>query len=195
MIRRRSGLLVLATGSTLAISTAGPALAVSCSGVDFPDSVPANGAELVLNGLGIRKATLLEVEVYVAGLYLPQVSSDADAILGAGQPWQLVLQFVRDVGADDMKEAFEEGFENAGADVATLQPKIDQLTNMFVDFEEGQAVSFASDPGTGVEVAVDGTATGTIEGADFASALLEIWLGPEPPNEDLKSGLLGGPCE
>jgi hypothetical protein len=94
-----------------------------------------------------------------------------------------------------MKDAFEDGFKNAGADVTTLQPKIDQLTGMFTDFEDGQVVSFTSVPATGVEVAVDGTAKGTIEGDDFSKALLGIWLGPEPPNDDLKSGLLGGSCE
>lgn len=184
-----------ASSLAVALSLAGPAVAATCEDVDFPDSVTVDGTDLVLNGLGIRKATLLEVEVYVAGLYLPQKSSDAATILSADQPWQLGLHFVRDVGADDMKDAFEEGFENAGADVATLQPKIDQLTDMFVDFEEGQTVSFTYEEAKGVEVAVDDAAKGTIEGQDFAQALLGIWLGPEPPNQDLKSGLLGGSCE
>jgi hypothetical protein len=33
-----------------------------------------------------------------------------------------------------------------------------------------------------------------IKGDDFATAFLSIWLGPHPPNADLKSGLLGGAC-
>lgn len=189
------GLLMLAAGFALAAAPTEPARAAACEGVDFPDSVSASGTDLALNGLGLRKATFLRVEVYVAGLYLPQTSTDAEAILGANQPWQLVLHFVRDVGASDMQDAFQEGFENAGADVEALQPKIDTLTRMFVDFEEGQTVAFTHVPAEGVEVAVDGRAEGTIEGADFASALLAIWLGPEPPNENLRSGLLGGPCE
>jgi hypothetical protein len=66
---------------------------------------------------------------------------------------------------------------------------------MLVDFEQGQAVSFTHDPADGVEVAVDGKTKGTVGSADFAATLLAIWLGPEPPSEDLKSGLLGGACE
>jgi hypothetical protein len=64
-----------------------------------------------------------------------------------------------------------------------------------VDFKAGQSLTFARDPATGVTVDVNGKGGSTIEGPDFANALLAIWLGQKPPNEDLKSGLLGGACE
>jgi Chalcone isomerase-like len=192
---RLSGLLVLATGLALASAPTAPAIGATCDDVEFPDGVSTDGGALVLNGLGLRKATLLNVKVYVAGLYLPQKSTDAGHILSAGQDWQLVLRFVRDVDASDMREAFHEGFEKAGADLVPLRGRIDAFTGMLVDFKEGQAVSFTSDPAKGVEVMVDGAAKGAVDGADFAAALLAIWLGPEPPNKDLKSGLLGGACK
>jgi Chalcone isomerase-like len=192
---RLSGLLVFATGLALAAAPTAPAVGATCDDVEFPDGVSADGHALVLNGLGLRKATFLNVKVYVAGLYLPQKSADAGQILGTGQDWQLVLRFVRDVDASDMREAFQEGFEKTGADLTPLRPRIDALTGMLVDFKEGQAVSFTSDPAKGVAVAVDGAGKGAVEGEDFAAALLAIWLGPEPPNKDLKSGLLGGACK
>jgi hypothetical protein len=120
---------------------------------------------------------------------------EAAQILGTGQDWRLALRFVRDVDASDIQEAFQEGFEKTGADLAPLRAAIHALTSMLVDFEDGQAVSFTNDPSNWVEVAVDGKTKGTVGGADFAATLLAIWLGPEPPNEDLKSGLLGGACE
>ncbi len=52
------------------------------------------GKTLVLNGLGLR--TKFVVKVYVAGLYLEQKSSDANAILKADAPKRLVMQFMRD---------------------------------------------------------------------------------------------------
>jgi hypothetical protein len=64
-----------------------PAFGAECLEVSVPDSVKAGGADLVLNGLGIRKATLLKVKVYVAGLYLPEKSNDAGRILSADRPW------------------------------------------------------------------------------------------------------------
>ena len=60
-----------------------PVFGAECLGVKVPDSVKAGGTDLVLNGLGIRKATFLKVKVYVAGLYLPQKSGDAGKIIGA----------------------------------------------------------------------------------------------------------------
>jgi len=173
-----------------------PALGATCRDVPFPDSVKAGGTDLVLNGLGLRKATILRVRVYVAGLYLPRKSSDAGAILGASGRWQLVLRFVRDVDASDIRDAFQEGFEKAAGDkLAGLRPRIAALNARMVDFKTGQYLTFIGDPATGVTVDVNGAGGVTIEGADFAAALLAIWLGPKPPNEDLKSGLLGGACE
>jgi hypothetical protein len=189
---RSTHALLLAAGLALASA---PAVAATCDGVEFADRISAGGADLVLNGLGLRKATIFAVKVYVAGLYLPEHSGDPAAILASDRAWRLVLHFVRDVDASDMHEAFQEGFAKAGADLGAMQPRIDALAGMLVDFEVGQRLGFASDPGKGLEVDVDSTTRGTVAGADFATGLLTIWLGPEPPNEDLKSGLLGGACE
>jgi hypothetical protein len=193
---RRAQLLAFVTVVSAPFVLGAPASGAECLAVKVPDSVEAGGAALVLNGLGIRKATFLNVKVYVAGLYLPQKSGDAEKIIGAKQPWQLVLRFVRDVDASDIRDAWEEGFEkNAGDKLATLQPRIKTLNARMVDFKEGQYLSFTDDPAKGVVVDVNGASGAAIEGADFANALLSIWLGREPPNEDLKSGLLGGKCK
>jgi hypothetical protein len=173
-----------------------PALGAECLKASFSDSVKAGGTDLVLNGLGIRKATFLNVEVYVAGLYLPQKSGDPAKIIGANQPWQLMLRFVRDVDASDIRDAWEEGFKkNSGDKLAALQPRIKTLNARMVDFKEGQYLAFTEDPAKGVAVDVNGASGGAIEGPDFGNALLSIWLGREPPNDDLKSGLLGGKCK
>lgn len=191
----RAGLAFLAALSAAALGGT-PGHAATCRDVQFPDSVKAAGADLVLNGLGIRKATLLSIKVYVAGLYLPQKSADAAAILRADARWQLVLRFVRDVGASDIRDAFQEGFEKAAGDkLAALTPRIAALKARMADFKTGQSLTFTHDPATGVAVDVNGSIGTPIEGADFAAALLAIWLGSKPPNQDLKTGLLGGACE
>jgi Chalcone isomerase-like len=173
-----------------------PVFGAECLGVQFPDSVKAGNTELVLNGLGLRKATIFSVKVYVAGLYLPKKSGDGGQIAGANQPWELVLRFVHDVDASEIRDAFEEGFKKAAGDnFDALRKRIDDLNARMVDFKVGQHLSYAYDPTKGTVVDVNGTSGGAIDGADFAAALLTISIGPEPPNEDLKSGLLGGKCE
>jgi Chalcone isomerase-like len=191
----RAGLALLAA-LWAPLALAPPAYAATCRDVQFPDSVTAAGGDLVLNGLGIRKATLLSIKVYVAGLYLPQKSRDATAILRAGGRWQIVLRFVRDVSASDIRNALQEGFEKvAGDKLAALGPRIEAFQGRMIDFKTGQSLIVTHDPAAGVSVDVNGAAGPPIEGPDFAAALLAIWLGSKPPNEDLKTGLLGGACE
>jgi chalcone isomerase-like protein len=190
----RRACLILAAVASLAVPPS--AFAAECQKIQFPDTVNAAGTDLVLNGLGIRKATILAVKVYVAGLYLPQKSADPEQILRSNRPWQLTLRFVRDVDASDMHSAFKEGFENAlGQKAATLKPQIDAMNAQIVEIKKGQYLTFTNDPAKGVTVDMNGAAGSPIQGPDFAMALLSVWLGPKPPNADLKTGLLGGKCE
>jgi len=43
--------------------------AATLDGISFADKVNVEGKELVLNGIGIRKATFLKIKVYYGGLY------------------------------------------------------------------------------------------------------------------------------
>ena len=56
-------------------------------------------------------------------------------------------------------------------------------------------VAFTNDPARGVDVDVNGAGGPTIIGADFAHALLANWVGSETPNQSLRAGMLGGPCD
>lgn len=170
------------------------ASAGQCDGVTLPDSVTLDGQTLVLNGLGQRLATFLKVKVYVAGLYVPKRSDQAQTLLGTDQPWQLVLSFLRSVDAGDMVKAWNEGFENnAKAQLPALKDRIDTLNGVMKDLKDKDTLVFTYLPGKGTSVEVKGNREVTIEGHDFASALLSIWLS-DPPNDEIKHGLLGGTC-
>ena len=185
--------IALSAVLTLGLS-AGIANAKECAGVSFPDQAQVEGANLALNGLGLRLATMLKVKVYVAALYVGKTSKDASAILGSSEPTELVLHFVRDVGADDVRKGFDEGFEkNAKAQLPALKERIAKLNGWIPDVKSGQKLTFVRKPGAGVQVDVNGSVKGTISGDDFAKAFLSIWLG-DPPNSEIKTGLLGGAC-
>jgi len=180
--------LVLALG---AVSASGR----ECEGVSFPEQTQAGGAALKLNGLGLRQATILRVNVYVAALYVAQPTKDANAVLAASAPKQLVLQFVRDVGRSDLNKGWEEGFENnAKSELAALKERIEAFKGLMIDVKTGDRLALTHKPGGGVQVAIKGADKGTIAGDDFARALFAIWLGARPPNAGLKAGLLGGEC-
>ena len=137
---------------------------------------------------------MFKVDVYVAGLYLEQRSSDATAILASNQSKSIVLRFVRDVDGADIVKAWNEGFKkNASVPLAGLQRGIDQLDRwMPAKLRSGDTLSFAFVPGKGVTVSVNNVPKGTIAGDDFARSMLAIWLGPNPPTGGLKRGLLSG---
>ena len=169
--------------------------AAGCRGIDFPEEVQAGASKLVLNGVGLRQATIFKVNVYVAALYTAKKSTDPNVILDAAVPKELVLQFVRDVGAADISKGWNEGFEkNAKTKLPSLSDRIATLNSWMSDIKSGQRVTFVYQPGTGVQVDVNGTAKGTLKGDDFADAFFAIWLGAEPPNPEIKAGLLGGAC-
>ena len=182
--------------SMLMVFESGVAHGKDCQGVTFPEQVQVDGSTLTLNGLGLRQATILKVNVYVAALYVANVSSDAQALLASNTPKELILHFLHNVSDDELKKAWEEGFEhNAKERLAALHERIAMLQSWMVDIKSGQRLIFIHKPGAGIQVEVSGTVKGTITGDDFATAFLSIWLGPHPPNPNLKSGLLGGACE
>jgi Chalcone isomerase-like len=190
---RRVPLFVLC--GLITISGVGIAHSKECAGVSAPDQVLVEGSTLVLNGLGLRQATVFKVNVYVGALYTAKATSDPSAILGSKTPNQLVLHFVRNVGAADLRKAWEEGFEaNAKSQLPALQKRIDTLKSWMADMKTGERLTLTQKPGRGIHVDVGEAAKGTIEGDDFSRAFLSIWLGAHPPNADLKAGLLGGAC-
>ena len=67
----------------------------------MPNQITVAGQQLVLNGMGIREATVFNVDVYVAGLYVVQRSSDGNAIAASTTHKRLVLHFVEPRKEDD----------------------------------------------------------------------------------------------
>src|SRR5260221_3940523 len=174
---------------------AGVAHGKECKGINFPDQAQVEGSALTLNGLGLRQATMLKVNVYVAALYVAKTSNDANALLAANTPSELILQFVRDVGADDLRKGWSEGVEkNSKNQLPALKDRIAMLNGWMADVKSGDRLTFIHKPGAGIEVNVNSTVKGTIKGDDFAKAFLSIWLGADPPNPEIKAGLLGGAC-
>lgn len=184
---------VLLTGIVI-LSLTSTAQARECEGVTLPNRVTVDGTPLQLVGMGVREATVLNVNVYVAGLYLETPTRVAAQVINSAQKKRLMLQFVRDVDASDVREAMENGFKGAGGSAPAFRARLAQLVGYIPAMREGGRLIFTYVPGTGLTVAVGGNVKGTIEGEDFARIFFTIWFGANPPNAGLKTGLLGGAC-
>ena len=186
--------LKLVAALIIAILFSSSVLAAECAGVTYPEKDQEGGVELILNGLGLREATMFKVDVYVAALYVPSKSSLGDTIITAEGPKKLILKFVRDVSKDDVSGAWSESFEKvAGDNLEKLKTRITKFNSWMADMNVGSTLTFIFS-NSQVRVELNGANKGQILGVDFAKSLLSIWLGPDPPNEGLKIGLLGGKC-
>jgi hypothetical protein len=190
--------LGLALGWTLQVVTsAGRADAGrACAGVELPATLHLNGEPLALNGVGKRTATAFRVTVYVAGLYLPAPSRNPDHILALPHK-HLTLHFVRNVGADDLAEALDEGVRNnvPPDKLADARSKMKQVTSRLPTLKKGLRLGFTQRAHDWLEVRVGEELIATIREAGLPALLFTVWLGKRPPDAELRKALLGlGPC-
>jgi hypothetical protein len=173
------------------------ALAVDIAGVKLDDriSIAPGAQELVLNGAGVR--TRLVIKVYVAGLYVTEKKTTAADVLALGGPKRMSLVLLRDVTAQQMSDAVNDGFQanNPPADQERYKEPLAALASVMSSFgqvKKGDVLVFEYVPDTGTRVVLNGAAQGTpIAGPDFYRALLRVWLGDKPVDADLKKALLG----
>jgi hypothetical protein len=179
---------VAAVAATLAVSAV--SVARELAGVSLPDTLKTGEKTLKLNGLGLRKKAFFKV--YVGGLYLESTSKDAAAILASEQAKAVRMHFLRDLKKTQLTEAFREGFEaNAREKAAGQKAAIDRMLSLVPDVKEGDTMTFTYLPGQGTTLQVGEKELGVFEGKDFSDAIFSLWLGPKPPSEDLKRGMLG----
>jgi Chalcone isomerase-like len=172
-----------------------PAAAAEVAGVRIDDKTRVANTDLVLNGAGLRKR--LFVQVYAIGLYLPQKANRPAAILEQAGPKRVAIHMLRDVSADAFTEALAEAIRanHSEAEVKGLEPRVKEMASTFAELKEAKkGMALALDwNGNATQVMAQGKAVGKpIEGADFYRALLRIWIGDKPVQDDLKKALLGG---
>jgi hypothetical protein len=143
----------------------------------------------------LREATVLGIDVYVAGLYLEQRSADARKIVAAESTKHVRLALLRDVSRADLAEQLGTYFRHAARnDYDKLKPRFERMASWLPKLHEGDTFSVTYRPGAGLEVRHGSKSLGVVPGADFARAIFGIWLGERPPNQGLKAGMLGGEC-
>lgn len=172
-----------------------PLQAREVAGVTVPDNVQlhADGSSLNLNGAGIRRKFF--IDVYVGALYLTQPAQDLAGILALQGAKRISMQFVHnEVRAEKLVSAWNEGFENnlTAEEFRALRPRIANFNGLFPSLRKGDRVDIEIMPTGGTQVWINDALRGKVAGADFARALLHIWLGEHPADAGLKQALLGG---
>jgi hypothetical protein len=185
MMRRFAALLVVCW---LCIPAVG---AGELAGVTMDDAVTVGDAALELNGMGLRKK--LWVKVYVAGLYLEAPTKASAEAINAVATKRIVMHFLTNKATKKkMDAAWLEGFQaNSPDNFGALEARVKTFMDYFGDMKVDDVIELTMEPGTGTVVVLNGERKGVIEGEDFATALLKVWLGDHPPDEEMKAGMLG----
>jgi hypothetical protein len=185
--KRRVICVTIACISLFSISSVS---AATLADVSFEDQATVGGETLVLNGLGMRTATAFKVKVYAIGLYLENKSSDPQAIMDSGENKRILMHFLHKVSADELSGGWSEGFEDNTGDISGIKDQIAKFNASMRDVKTGDSIVLDFS-GSKVDVLINDKQIDSVEGEAFLKALLAIWLGPKPPNEPLKQGILG----
>lgn len=186
--------LALATAASL------PAHAVRYDGQDFPDTLQLDGSTLALNGTGKRQVAIYPL--YLAALYLPQKASSPDAIYAQAGPKRLemriVIPLVKDVSTQEFVKAISKGVNrnSTEAEKAAVAERVKQFNTAIAEVgrvKKGDLLHIDYLPSHGGTVlSVNGKVWGKpVEGQDFYTAFLKVFLGDNNSDARLRIGLLG----
>lgn len=172
-----------------------PVHATDVAGVHFDEKATLAGTELILNGSGLRTRFMLRI--YAMGLYLPKHADNPDAIAGTLGPKRIRIVTLRDLTAEQFADALVDSLKknHGDAELIKLQTRIDDFRNALLSLKsapKGSEIRLEWLPGSGTRLSVGNEIRGKdIPGEDFFRALLRIWLGDKPADQDLKNALLG----
>ena len=165
--------------------------ASSLAGISMPDNITVENETLVLNGLGLREKYW--VDVYVAGLYLPQKMSDGNDVIKANIPKRIQVEFIySSVPQAKMIAVLEENIANNPQFSSATVASIRKCGSWMQDFTSGDVVVFDYNPTTETTTIYINDATrGSIQSKEFMEAIFAMYVGKYPATEALKQGLLG----
>ena len=192
--RIHSMIFTLVFSAALSATYTTAVVAQQLDDVTLSDNVTIDGTDvaLQLNGMGYR--TKFVFDIYVGGLYTESKVDSRDAAQALTGPKRVVMHMVYDeVEREKITNGWNDGFEENNSDqqLEKLQARLKTFNSYFPDLKKNDVMLYDYIPGTGTRVTINGEIKGVIEGADFYTALLDVWLGEEPADDDLKDAMLG----
>ncbi|MFG6413522.1 chalcone isomerase family protein [Roseateles sp. DC23W] len=195
-LHRRALLMSLAAGLS------SPAIAMRYEDQDFPDTLQLGGSTLVLNGAGKRQVAIYPM--YLAALYLPQKASSPAEVYSQTGPkrveLRIVIPLVKDVSTQEFVKAIDKGVRrnSSEAELAAVAERVRQFNATIGEVgrvKKGDVLVIDYLPAQGgTRLTVNGKVWGKpVEGQDFYTAFLKVFLGDKNSDERLRSGMLGRP--
>jgi hypothetical protein len=171
------------------------ASALDVAGVHLYDTMQVGNVSLQLNGAGIR--TKFFFKIYVGALYLPEKQTSAEAIIADDRAYRVVMYIKHSLSSRQLFNSVQEALEDnhTHAEMSAMSPELAQLKTVFDavgEVDPNDIVSVDYLPASGTHIMMNGKERGNIAGVEFSRALLRVWLGKNPVQDDLKKDMLGG---
>ena len=172
-----------------------PAEPIKLHGVSYAPSLQLQGQALQLNGAGTRYKAVFKV--YTAGLYLEKPARSLQEIAALPGPKRISVTMLRDIDSAELGKLFSRGMEDnmERSAFSKLIPGVMRMSDIFTQHKKlltGETFTVDWMPGQGTLVTVKGQVQGdAFKEPEFFNALLGIWLGPKPADQQLKKALLG----
>lgn len=173
--------------------------AAEVGGVKVEDIANVSGKDLKLNGAAMRQ--ILVIKAYAIGLYLPEkkeFSAEDVQALPITQPRRVALHIQREINSDEFGQLFIKSM-NSNSTKEEKAKVINQTTKfgeMFASLEpvkKGDVVTLDWVPGAGTVSTLNGKKIGeTLPDIAFYNAVLRIWIGEHPVQDNIKRILLTG---
>ncbi len=192
----KKNLTLLAACAALACTAT---YAVEIGGVKVEDASTVAGKELKLNGAAMRQ--ILVIKAYAIGLYLPEKKEMSAADLQAlpvTAPRRVALHIQREINSDEFGQLFiksmnQNSTKEEKAKVINQTTKFGEMFASLEPVKKGDIVTLDWVPGAGTVSTLNGKKIGeTLPDIAFYNAVLRIWIGDSPVQENIKRALLGG---
>ena len=181
--------------AVLILSAAVPALAQDIAEPKSGEKFSAKDGNASLLGVGLRTRTIARVKVYAVGLYVADsaLSGPLKGKAGTSELYRelvngdfdrkIVLRFLRDVSAEQIRDAFRDALKGTGVNAGSW-------LGYFGDTRSRQEYVIAWTPGVGLETKVAGKDFPALHDKALAAAVFGIWLGARPIQDDIKKDLV-----
>lgn len=169
----------------------GYAESIRCAGrVEFSRTLSLAGKQLPLLGCELYRYWIWDV--YSAALYGPD-SWKENRQFRTDSPSELVLQYHRDISAEELSESALVFLQKQNQEVpSSIRKDAEKVHAAYEDVSSGDRYSLRYVPEEGTSLIRNGKTMVTIPGEEFADYYFRIWLDAKKPIDlDVRNSLFG----
>ena len=185
--------------STIVVAAwvAGVAHGKECKGVSVPDQAQVDGSNLTLNGLGLRQATAFKVNVYVAASVMSPRRRATQRLCWERMPrpsssFSLCATSAPMTSGKGGSAGIRKEFEGSAARAQRSHRRAQRLDGRCKDWRAPDVHPQARYGSRGRH---EWRGKGNHQGRRLRQGVpLDLASGTDPPNPEIKAGILGGAC-